>query len=433
MAAERHIDTREFKWGNKTLAVKFPAAYRVDWICPREIKATRSEEDIINQTLDHPIGSFPLEAVVKPGDNVAIIVNDMTRLWQKPQLLLDHILARLQRAGTRDQDIAIIVATGMHRADSDEHLRKIVGADNYGRLSVFDHDCRDPDRLVSVGRSPAGAPMLLNRTVVEADCVIAVGGIALHGVAGFSGGCKSVLPGVAGYETIQQFHRLAFDDEFNLKPAVKPGSVEGNPGIPMMQAAARVAGVDFILNVIVGPHGRYLDAVAGNLIEAHRVGCRLARDYFLIPCPHKASLVVGSVGGYPRDIEMYQSIKALGNCAVIAAQGGTIILLSQCAQGIGSDEWLDWMQLDDRRAIIQKLSRAFSFAGFVALKTLTITSTHRVILVSSLLPEAVRQLHMEPAGSLEEALEIAGHDLPHDASVLAMPLAGSTTPYIEGD
>jgi nickel-dependent lactate racemase len=433
MAAEKHIDERVFKWGTQTLAVQFPAAYQVEWICPRAITTTRSEEDIVNQALDHPIGSLPLEAVVKPGNKIAIIVNDVTRLWQKPQILLDHILARLQQTGIKDQDIAIIVATGMHRAESDEHLRTIVGSDNYGRLSVLDHDSRDPDRLVSVGRSPEGAPMLLNRTVVEADRVITVGGIALHGVAGFSGGCKSVLPGVAGYETIQQFHRLAFDDQFNLHAAVKPGSVEGNPGIPLMQAAARAAGVDFILNVIVGPLSRYLDAVAGNPIEAHRVGCRLARDYFLVACPHKASLVVGSVGGYPRDIEMYQSIKALGYCAGVAAEGGTIILLSQCAQGIGSDDWLTWMQLDDRQAIIKKLSREFSFAGFVALKTLMLTSTYRVILVSDLLPEMVRRLHMEPAASLNAALKIAGRDLPADTQVLAMPLAGSTVPFIEGD
>jgi nickel-dependent lactate racemase len=142
---------------------------------------------------------------------------------------------------------------------------------------------------------------------------------------------------------------------------------------------------------------------------------------------------VGSVGGYPRDIEMYQSIKALGNCADVATEGGTIILLSQCSQGIGSDDWLAWIQLDDRQAIIQKLSRAFSFAGFVALKTLTLTSTYRVILVSSLLPETVRRLHMEPAGSLNAALQIAGRDLPPDVQVLAMPLAGSTVPYIDGD
>jgi nickel-dependent lactate racemase len=433
MTAEKHIDARVFKWGTQTLAVQFPAAYQVEWICPREITSTRSEEDIVNQALDHPIGSLPVEAVAKPGNKIAIIVNDVTRLWQKPQLLLDHILARLQRAGIRDQYIAIIVATGMHRADSREHLRSIVGSDYYDRIAVFDHDCRDPDQLLKAGHSPGGAPIWLNRRVVEADRVIAVGGIALHGVAGFSGGCKSVLPGVAGYETIQQFHRLAFDDQFNLHPAVKPGSVEKNPGIPTMQTTARAAGVDFILNVIVGPNGRYLDAVAGDLIEAHRVGCRLARDYFLVPCPQKAALVVGSVGGYPRDIEMYQSIKALGNCADVATEGGTIILLSQCAQGIGSDDWLTWIQLDNRQAIIKKLSREFSFAGFVALKTLTLTSTYRVILVSGLLPETVRRLHMESAGSLDAALEIAGRDLPPDAHVWAMPQAGSTVSYIEGD
>jgi nickel-dependent lactate racemase len=171
MTAEKHIDERVFKWGTQTLSVRFPAAYQVEWIYPREITATRSEEDIVNQALDHPIGSLAVEAVAKPGDKIAIIVNDATRLWQKPQLLLNHILARLQRAG-----ITIIVATGMHRADSCEHLRTIVGSDTYGRIAVFDHDCRDPDKLVSVGHSPTGEPILLNRTVVEADRVITVGG-----------------------------------------------------------------------------------------------------------------------------------------------------------------------------------------------------------------------------------------------------------------
>ncbi len=422
----------QIRCGRKEFRTTFPPSWRIRELLPGGHAGQATDTRIIEHALDHPIGRVKLEMLVKPGERIAILVNDITRLYQRPSLFLDSILRRLKGAGSKDRDLFIVIAGGMHGKTAKEQAIQIVGQQIYDRIDVFSHDCHDPAGLISVGTSFTGKPFSLNRSVVESDRVIATGGIVPHGLVGFAGGSKSVLPGIAGYETIQENHRLAFDEGFNLRPEVKQDNVDNNPVVHEMRKAAGLLGVDFMLNLIPGIDGHYAGAVAGDIIEAHRAGCRFARAYFEVPLQSRAPLVIASGGGYPRDVEMYQSIKALSHAAEATEEGGTIIFLSDCEGGIGPEGWLKWFDSGGPKRIATKLTKAFSFPGLIALKTLSLTSRFRVILVSSLSEETVQKLRMETSESLEEAVAMVEKEIPRDCNVLLMPVAGSTLPVIRG-
>jgi nickel-dependent lactate racemase len=424
------VKTYKLPYGKEVLQAAFPASWRISVIKPKPVAPRYSDEQWVNHALDHPMGTPRIEEIVKPGEKTALIVNDISRLWHKPGVMLGPVLERLGRAGVKDQDIVIVIATGMHRSNTREEQKRLLGPSFFDRFMVINHDCRDEANLVKVGQNSLGDTIRLNRRVVEADRVIATGGIVLHGLAGFAGGSKSVLPGVAASDCIQRNHNRALDSNFSLRPGIRQGRLEGNPLVQEMQEAAKLLGVDFLLNVVVSSEGDYIYAAAGDVTHAHRAGCVRAKAYFEVPVKTKAALVIASPGGYPRDLEMYQSIKALGNAAAVTEESGTIVFLSRCSTGVGSDEWMSSVELGKREEIGKHLSRQFSFPGFVAIKTLSLTSRYRVILVSTLPPHVVHRLHMEPASSLDEALDMAGADQRSPFRIHLMPWAGATVPIM---
>ena len=418
------------RWGQQDLEVRFPRKWQIQTLVAPPFQPGKKESEQVEDALDRPIGTHRLEELVRPGDRVAILVNDITRLWERPSFFLPFILNRLELAGVKDEDILILIATGGHRTNTPDELARIVGTDVYGRIKVVNHDCHDRSSLVKVRRNRRGQPYLLNRLAVKADRVIATGGITFHSLAGFSGGPKSVLPGVAGYDTIQQNHRLAIDDTCRIRPEITKGRVTGNPVAEDMATAARALGVDFMLNVIVGGDGRYLGVVAGDVLEAHARGCEFARSCFQAALEQPAPLVVASVGGFPRDLEMYQSIKSLDNAATVCEDRGTVVLASYCSDGVGSRGWLEWFNAGDRDAVMGRLLKGFTIEGFIALKTIELTTRYRVIFLSSLDKKLVRRFNMESVDSLDEALALADQDLPPDCRVVFMPWAGTTVPVL---
>lgn len=416
------------KWGKETLNFDLPPSWHIETLLSKEARDGENGTDPVQFALDHPIKSKRLEEIVRPGERIAVLVNDMTRLWNRPSQYLRAIFERFDVAGIRDRDVFIVIATGMHRQNSPEEHRMLVGEEIYDRVPVFNHDCRDNDWLVKVEEKNAGNSFLINRRVFKADRVIATGGIVLHGLAGFSGGPKSILPGVSGIETIQRNHALALDKNFKLKKGIQKGVLRGNPLAAEMQRAARLVGVDFLLNVVVDGNGHYAAAFAGDIIEAHKAGCVSAKQLFQIPFPKKAPVVIAGVGGYPRDIELYQAVKALENATVVTREGGTILFMCHCQDGLGPDDWLSWFELGGTRDIAIKLAEEFRFPGFAALKLATFAKKYRILLVSTLPPDVVRKLHMTPFSNAENALEKLQNDHTGSCSVIFMPSAASTVP-----
>ncbi|GAB6153972.1 nickel-dependent lactate racemase [Desulfosporosinus burensis] len=419
-------------YGKEALSFSLSSSVKV-----KEIEAKASQpildiEQAILQALDHPLGTAPLIEVVRPGDKVVIIVSDLTRLWVRTDVLLPVLLDVLNGAGIPDEDISLVTATGDHRLLTLEEHNAICGARVLERVPIFDHECHAQD-LVDLGKSSRGTPILVNRRVWEADKVILTGGIAYHLLAGFGGGRKSIAPGVCGYEMIQQNHALALQGggPSGINPNIETGKMEGNPVAEDMLEIARLVGVDFILNVVVNEKKEFVYLAAGELHQAHLAGCRVTEEIFGIEIEAKAELVIVSSGGYPKDTQLYQSIKALDNASYAVQEGGVIILVSECSEGVGSQPFQEFFKDDAVEGMNSRLHADFTMPGYISLKTASICQKSPVILISSLPDELVKRVKMIPAHSPAEALQLASELLGRQPeSVYIMPHGGNTFPIL---
>jgi len=410
-------------YGKEALSFSLSSSVKV-----KEIKAKASQpileiEQAILQALAHPLGTAPLIEVVKPGDKVVIIVSDLTRLWVRTDVLLPVLLDVLNGAGVPDKDISLVTATGDHRLLTLEEHTAICGAKVLARVPIFDHECHAQD-LVDLGKSSRGTPFSVNRRVWEADKVILTGGIAYHLLAGFGGGRKSIAPGVCSYEMIQQNHALALQGggTSGINPNIETGKMEGNPVAEDMLEIARLVGVDFILNVVVNEKKEFVYLAAGELYEAHLAGCRVTEEIFGIEIEEKAELVIVSSGGYPKDTQLYQSIKALDNASYAVKEGGVIILVSECSEGVGSQPFQEFFKDDEVEGMNARLHADFTMPGYISLKTASI---------SSLSEDLVKGVKMIPSNSPAGALQLASQILGHQPeSVYIMPHGGSTFPIV---
>jgi lactate racemase len=416
------------KYGRRDLTFCLPGHWPVEVLSPPCSTPAGADWQIIEEALDNPLGSSRLEDIARPGEKAAIVVSDRTRQWQRPDLSAAAVLARLKRAGLPDRDIFIVIATGMHRPLEAFETRQLIGQEIYDRLAVYNHDCDDHDQLSYAGEDSNNGPVYLNRRVMEADRKIVIGGIAFHNLAGFSGGRKAVLPGVAGRQTIQANHALAFESEGELRPGVGKGLLKGNPVAEDMDHGARLLGVDFSVNVVVDADNRFVKATAGNVFTAQEKGCAVAGRAYLAPLQRKADLVLANVGGFPRDVELYQSMKALDHAIMAAEEGAVVVLSSFCTDGLGSRPWRDWLILGDRKAIARSLRKDFDFPGLIALKLMNFVRRFRIALFSGMEPGLVMSLGLHPVGSMEEAVAWAEEQRPRPGHVIFMPAAGATVP-----
>ncbi|WP_088188188.1 nickel-dependent lactate racemase [Desulfosporosinus sp. FKA] len=419
-------------YGKEILNFEVPSEVRIQQIEAKKSTPITNVEESLRHVLDHPLGTPPLKEVVNSGDKVVIVVSDITRLWIRIDILLPILLDVLNEAGIPDQDISIVTATGDHRLQTAEEHRAICGVQALARVPIYDHECHASD-LVDLGLSSRGTPIKVNRRVWEADKVILTGGIAYHLLAGFGGGRKSIAPGVCGYEMIQKNHSLALTEPgpTGLHPNIMTGKMEGNPVSEDMLEIARKVGVNFILNVVVNEKKDFVFLAAGDLYEAHLAGCRVVEEIFGIEIEQKADLVFVSCGGYPKDIQLYQAIKALDNASYAVKEGGVIVLVSECSDGIGSQPFEEFFKHGNVEEMSSKLQQDFLMPGFVSLRTASICRKTPVILISSLPEVVVRRMKMLPASSLETAWQRAAELLgKQPKSVYVMPHGGNTFPIL---
>jgi lactate racemase len=398
----------------------------------------------VREALDTPIGAPPLGQIIKPGEKVVIVTSDITRLSFRTDAYLPIILDTLNSAGVPDTDITIVMATGTHRLQTEKEHRLIIGEEAYRRVQVVDHIADSAD-LVPLGVTSRGTEISLNRLVAEADRVIVTGGVSYHLLAGFGGGRKSIVPGVCSYRGIQQNHALALSKQ-RIHPMVQTGILEGNPVAEDMLEGTRLLNPDFLVNVVVNEHKEIIAVVAGELEAAFLAGCKVVADTFGVVLDELSDLVIASCGGYPKDIQLYQAIKALDNAAYAVSPGAPIILLAECSDGLGSADFINWFKFGEPADILQALAQEFTMPGFVALRTASIIAEHPVYLISQLPPEQVRELGMIPAPDLDTALAVCEavmrqkYQDPSTGSkykatsprVLIMPHASLTFPILRG-
>jgi nickel-dependent lactate racemase len=422
----------DLAYGKEKLSFELPSSAQVQVIEAKVSQPIPDIEQAIREAVAHPLGTAPLRKVVKAGDKVVIVVSDVTRLWVRTDVLLPILLDVLNEAGVPDKDISIVTATGDHRVQTLAEHTAICGAQVLARVPIYDHECQADD-LVDLGKSSQGTPILVNHRVWDADKVILTGGIAYHLLAGFGGGRKSIAPGVCGYEMIQKNHALALKDAgpSGLNPNIETGRMEGNPVAEDMLEIALIVGVDFLLNVVVNEKQEFVYIAAGELEQAHLAGCRVTKEIFGIEIQEKAELVIVSSGGYPKDIQLYQAIKALDNATYAVREGGVIILVSECSDGIGSRPFEEFFKHGEVEDLSARLQINFTMPGFVSLRTASICRRTSVILISALPEDVVKRVKMIPAHSSAEALQLAQQILGHEPeSVYIMPHGANTFPIM---
>lgn len=390
----------------------------------RNVPPVADEPAAIRRALEQPIGSKPLAELVRPGERVAVIVNDITRLTRS-ELMVQALVDALNAAGVADSRILVVFALGIHRKQTPEEQRRILGPQLDARLEKLDHDAFDDANLVRVGATRFGNVVEINRHVWEADRIVLTGEIIYHLIAGYSGGRKSLVPGVAGARTITFNHNMIFDAR------CRSGVLDGNPAHEDLLEACRLVDPDFLLNVVLDPQGRLVQAVAGHYDLAHRAGCRVVDAMLRAPLDAPYDLIVASAGGFPLDIDLRQAHKGLDNAVRALKPGASILFLAECRCGSGHptiDQYA-WRYRSDAE-MEQALRENFEIGGHKAWWLARLGRCYDIHLVSTLPEDFVRRFGFHPLGPQQAAQrlrELSARAGPA-ARIGIVPYAGFTLP-----
>ena len=376
----------------------------------------------IGAALDAPIGSPPLDEIVDSDDSVLIVVSDATRPTASAPIV-NLLLRRLVQIGVPPAQMAVIFATGIHRPVTEQEKLELLTPFIVQRVKILEHDAYDPAKLISFGTTNSGVEVELSSALREYSRVIITGGINFHYFAGFTGGRKSICPGLASAETIKATHMLALDFETGgRKAGVGTGLLDGNAVHEECERVADLVKPAFGINAIVNQQKRAVKLFCGDWRLAHRAACEYYLAHRSLWVYEKRDLVIASCGGFPYDINLIQAHKALDMASHACNDGGTIVLLAECRDGLGRPDFLKWFESTDSRALADRLRNEYEVNGQTAWALMVKAQRHRVCLVSELPDEQVKQMRMMPARSLSHALEGAGtrrgYLLPRGAAVL---------------
>jgi lactate racemase len=390
----------------------------------------------INEALAHPIGTKPLRRLASRGARVCIVFTDVTRSCPD-HLLVPAILAELEMAGVKDEDITLLCATGMHRVSTPEEKISKLGIEVTKKYKIIDNEPQNPNALIYLGDIFAGVPLKIHSAVVKADLVISTGIVEPHQYAGYSGGSKTVAIGAAGEEFIAYTHGPTFIDN----PRTRLGWIEQNPFQETIVEAGRRANLSFIVNVVLDDDKRVLCVQAGEPRLAFQELVAFARSIYEVPTQSQFDIAIGGVG-FPKDTNIYQASRAASYLffapKAVVRRGGIIIIPARCEEGagngLGEQRFLAAMRDSPSIQFILDDARKNGYPpgqqrAFVMAKVLEET---RVVIVGSECPDLVMECKMIPSATLEGALEIAEELLGKSSMVAIVPHALLTLPIIGG-
>ena len=411
----------ELGFGDTTQILNVPDENLSEVLVPNDIEHTMSAGEAVKNALEHPIGSARLRDIVKPGEKIAIITSDITRPMPT-YAVMPFLLDELSSAGVSDKDITLVFALGSHRKHSDAEKIKLAGEETFRRIACVDGDTAD---CVHLGITSRGTPVDIVRCVAEADRRICLGNIEYHYFAGYSGGAKAIMPGVSTRDAIQSNHRMMIEKE------ACAGNLDTNPLRQDIEEAARMCGIDFILNVVLDEHKKIIYAVAGDSVKAHRQGCRFLDTLYGKRIKQKADIVVVSQGGAPKDLNLYQTQKALDNAKHAVKDGGIIVLVGSCKEGLGEKVFEEWMLGAEKSAdLIARIKKEFKLGGHKAAAIALVLEYADIYLVSDMEDAFVKKLFFTPFKTVQDAFNAALEKKGKNASVLVMPYGGSTLPKL---
>lgn len=397
------MQTITLGYGEEQLQFRFdPRQFKV--IAPKEGEARALSDDEIRGLLNTPVGTPPLEEIVRPDEQVIIVVPDATRA-AGVERIAPLLVERLNARGLDDRQISVLIGGGIHRAPTPDEVRAILGARLPEKIAVHSHNANDASTHIRLGTTSSGTSVELNRRLVQATHVIVVGAISFHYIAGFSGGRKAILPGCAAERSIQANHLLSFDREtLEKRPGIASGCLEGNVVHRDMEEAVEMLKPSFLVNTVLNSDDRIAAVYAGHWREAHQRGCAEYGASHTVAVSERRPLVIVSAGGAPRDINLIQSHKAMEHAAALLEEGGTMIVLAKCAGGLGRADFLRWFVPGGSSATARLLVEDYKINGQTAWGLRRKAERFRLLLVSTLEAVTVRRMGIEPHATLDSAL-----------------------------
>ena len=408
----------DLKYGNSAIPFEFNES-RFEVLGNTEERPPLTDAEI-GAKLDRPIDSKPLEEIIRPGETVLVVVPDATRQTACAQIV-NILVRRLIATGTTPFEIRIIFATGIHRSVTDVEKQTILTPFIAQRIKTLDHGPRDLMQIVRFGETTGGIPIELNRALTEHDHVILIGGVTFHYFAGFTGGRKLICPGLASARTITETHKLAFDCETrSRRDGVETGRLDGNAVHEAFMEAVATIDPSFAVSTIVDDAGRATDLYCGDWRSSHRAACDEYAARHTIKIGEKRDLVIVSCGGYPHDINMIQAHKALEAASHACKDGGTIVFLAECADGLGRDDFLKWFDTENSNALAETLCEKYQVNGQTACSLLKKAERFEIQIVTTLSEKETTSMRLQKIASMKKTLAkmapgSSGYILPHGA------------------
>jgi nickel-dependent lactate racemase len=354
-------------------------------------------EKSLRDALEAPLGTIPLRRIVPPAGSISVLISDLTR-GASTGKVLSALLAYLEEAGAGPERVSVVLAMGTHRGHREGELESHLGAGVLSRWKVIEHNAADPASLVDVGTTAAGTRCLFNAGVANSALIIALGTVSFHYFAGYGGGRKLILPGVAGEETILANHRLSLraDPGEGLSPGCRSGNLDGNPVHDDMLAGARLLDKPiFAVNVASDQKGNIVFLNAGELDRSHRAACDFFASTFGVRIDRLYKAVIVSAGGFPKDINLLQSHKALRHASYALEDGGVMLAAAACAEGVGSESYLGSFR-KGRHEVPAVVRKGYTLNAQTAMSTFELTERFSIYLRSRLPDSLVTRLGICP-------------------------------------
>jgi nickel-dependent lactate racemase len=415
----------ELPCGECALTARIPTKNIACVLTRQDTKGLADERQAITQSLRSPIESPPLRDLVKPTDKIVVIATDNTRPCPDDRIL-PPLLAELESEVPRE-NITIIVALGLHPPLNKAELTQKLGEDIVAGYNVFNHDVND---TVYIGTTSRGTPVDINRRIIEADFRISIGFIEPHFFAGFSGGRKSIAPGVFSVRSAYHNHGYRMVEH----PQARAGILKGNPLHEDLVEQAQMARLNFIVNVLLNKDRGITHVVAGHPFKAHEKGCQVEKKIAGVKVPQRADITITTNSGAPLDLDLYQTCKGIDTASQVTRDGGIIIVASSCSAGIGPEAFLELHRsVDSPKEVIRKIKREEPIGVQWENQILARTQLkHDIYLVSSLDDSIVNDMMMTPVSTIEEGLEKAFSVLGKNAEVVVIPEGPLILPLLEG-
>jgi lactate racemase len=422
---EKQVEVN-LSYGKKGLKINIPDYAKV--VAPNQIEVPEDDHQMVINALRNPIGTKPLRDMVSPKNKIVIVISDITRPTPNHKLV-PWLLEELSQVPI--ENITIINGTGTHRDETRDELIEMLGKKIVDTVRIINHHCHEKSELAHVGRSKFGCEVYLNKEYVEADFRIVTGFIEPHFFAGFSGGPKGIMPGIAGIETILNFHNAKMIGH----PLATWGVLENNPLQEMTREINTFCKPDFLLNVALTGSNQITNVFAGELVAAHSTGCAFVKEHAMIKCDERFDVVITTNAGYPLDQNLYQAVKGMNAAQKIVKQGGTIICAAECIEGMPEHgNFTKILEMRDTPKELLQMINEPSFQMFdqwEAQRLAMIQEWADVYLYSTLPDKSVQIAKLTPTKNIESTLNMLQSKYGTNMSIAVLPFGPLTIPYVE--